>query len=88
MPVPIIQEASVEDGSESGRLPLGHIPTALLFLSLGDESGQVLFIGAVLSVFAAAWRLRVTRPNSVGLVPRYAIGSLAMFWVIQRVGRS
>ena len=37
--------------SEAG-LPVAHIPTALLFFSLGVETGHFLFIGVVLSFIA------------------------------------
>ena len=70
--------------SEVG-LPEGHIPVALLFFNLGVEAGQLLFIAAVLALVAAARRVRMAWPRWAGLVPPYAIGSVAMFWVIQRV---
>jgi hydrogenase/urease accessory protein HupE len=70
--------------SEAGW-PDGHIPTALLFFSLGVEAGHFLFIGAVLSLVALARRVKVPEPQWVHLVPPYAIGSVAMFWVIQRI---
>lgn len=70
--------------SEAG-LPDGHIPTALLFFSLGVETGHVLFIGAVLSLIALALRFKLPAPQWAELVPPYAIGSVAMFWVIQRI---
>jgi hypothetical protein len=69
--------------SEAG-LPAGHIPTALLFFSLGVETGHFLFIGAALALIAIVRRVRVPVPRSVDLVPPYAIGTLAVFWVIQR----
>ncbi|MGF9761727.1 HupE/UreJ family protein [Microvirga sp. 0TCS3.31] len=71
--------------SEVG-LPEGHIPIALLFFNLGVEAGQLLFVAAVLAVVAGARRIPMAWPRWAGLVPPYAIGSLAMFWVIQRVG--
>ncbi len=70
--------------SEVG-LPEGHIPVALLFFNLGVEAGQLLFVAAVLALVAAARRIPMVWPRWAGLVPPYAIGSLAMFWVIQRV---
>jgi hydrogenase/urease accessory protein HupE len=70
--------------SEVG-LPEGHIPVALLFFNLGVEVGQLLFIAAVLTLVAGARRIPMAWPRWAGLVPPYAIGSLAMFWVIQRV---
>ena len=41
--------------SEAG-LPDGHIPTALLFFSIGVEAGHFLFIGVVLSLIALLHR--------------------------------
>jgi hydrogenase/urease accessory protein HupE len=70
--------------SEVG-LPQGHIPVALLFFNLGVEAGQLLFIAAVLSFIAAVRRVRLPLPRWMELVLPYAIGSVAMFWVIQRV---
>jgi hydrogenase/urease accessory protein HupE len=70
--------------SEVG-LPQGHIPVALLFFNLGVEAGQLLFIAAILSLIAVGRRLGVSLPGWAELVPPYAIGSVAMFWVMQRV---
>jgi hypothetical protein len=70
--------------SEVG-LPAGHIPTALLFFSIGVETGHLLFVAAVLSLMTLGRRLGVSLPRWAELVPSYAIGSVAMFWVIQRV---
>jgi len=79
--------------SEAG-LPAGHIPTALLFFSIGVETGHFLFIGVVLSLMAfgrqALFRLGPSsahpRASSISrLLPPYAIGTVAMFWVIQRI---
>jgi hydrogenase/urease accessory protein HupE len=70
--------------SEVG-LPAGQIPVALLFFNLGVEAGQVLFIAAVLVLVAGAKRVRIAWPRWAELVPPYAIGSVAMFWVVQRI---
>ncbi len=72
-------------GLSDAGLPDGHIPTALLFFSLGVEAGHFLFIASVLSLVALARRVRVPEPHWAPLVPPYAIGSMAMFWVIQRI---
>ncbi|HMA32609.1 MAG TPA: HupE/UreJ family protein [Casimicrobiaceae bacterium] len=66
-------------------LPEGHIPLALLFFNFGVEVGQLLFIAAVLGGLASIRRVRFRLPRWAELVPPYAIGSMAMFWVIQRV---
>jgi hydrogenase/urease accessory protein HupE len=67
--------------SEVG-LPPGQIPLALLFFNVGVELGQLAFIAAVLG---AAWIVRGLHMRWFELVPPYAIGSVAMFWVFQRV---
>lgn len=69
--------------SEVG-LPLGHIPAALLFFNIGVEMGQLLFVSVVLSLLAATRRLNLFIPRWAELIPPYAIGSIAMFSVIQR----
>jgi len=70
--------------SEAG-LPAGHIPAALLFFSFGVETGHLLFIGLVLGFIALIRRCRIPLPRWTELVPPYAIGGVAMFWVIQRL---
>jgi hydrogenase/urease accessory protein HupE len=76
-------------GLNDAGLPVAHIPAALLFFSLGVECGHFLFIGAALATIAAfratARRVRTPMPRWVGLVPPYAIGAVAMFWVLARV---
>ena len=71
-------------GLTDAGLPAGHIPTALLFFSVGVESGHFLFIAVVLALIALAGRLTIPFPRWAELVPPYAIGSLAMSWFIQR----
>lgn len=70
--------------SEVG-LPEAHIPLALLFFSLGVETGQFLFIAAVLLMVMLARQSRWTLPRWSAFVPPYAIGSVAAFWIIQRI---
>jgi hydrogenase/urease accessory protein HupE len=69
--------------SEIG-LPAGHIPVALLFFNVGVEIGQLLFVAVVLSLAALVRLGRRPLPQWSALIPPYLIGSLAMFWVIQR----
>lgn len=73
--------------SEVG-LPPNDIPLALLLFNLGVEGGQLAFVAVVLAIITLANRLRLPfpLPQWVRLAPPYAIGSIAMFWVIQRVG--
>jgi len=70
--------------SEAG-LPAGHIPTALAFFSMGVEVGHFLFIGSMLTLIAMVKRIRIPVPRWGELIAPYTIGSLAMFWVIQRI---
>lgn len=70
--------------SEVG-LPQSHIPLALLFFNVGVEVGQLLFIAAALGLVGLWRRSGISFPRWAELVPPYAIGSIAMFWVIQRV---
>ena len=67
-------------------LPQNDIPLALLFFNLGVEAGQLAFVGVVLAVIALISRLRLPLPRWAPSLPPYAIGSVAMFWVIERVG--
>jgi hydrogenase/urease accessory protein HupE len=71
-------------GLNDAGLPAGHIPTALLFFSVGVETGHFLFIAVVLSAIAMLRRMAIPLPRWSLLVPPYAIGAVAMFWVIQR----
>ena len=70
-------------------LPQNFIPLALLFFNVGVEVGQLLFIAAVFAVvFLArqiASRTVLPRLEWAWRVPPYAIGSVAAFWVIQRI---
>jgi len=66
-------------------LPQNHIPTALLFFNVGVELGQIAFITVVLSLIALVRRIPLRLPRWAELIPPYAIGSVAMFWVVQRI---
>ena len=70
--------------SEVG-LPEGHIPLALMFFNIGVEIGQLLFVGVALALVAIFAPYRTALPKWAKLVPPYAIGSVAMFWLIERV---
>ena len=70
-------------------LPQSSIPIALLFFNVGVEIGQLLFVGAVLAVLAVGWRLgqrlRFTEPAWLWRLGPYAIGTIASFWLVERV---
>ena len=75
-------------------MPEGHIPLALLLFSIGVEIGHFSFIAVVLAFIALGlWirnrvRLSPLRPQHLAmlrLLPPYAIGGTAMFWLIERL---
>jgi len=70
-------------------LPQSSIPIALLFFNVGVEIGQLLFVGAALTMIAVSWRagqrLRFSPPAWLWRIGPYAIGALASFWLVERV---
>jgi hydrogenase/urease accessory protein HupE len=68
--------------SEIG-LPEHAIPLALLFFNVGVELGQLLFVAAVLLVWAVLRKAAL--PAWAWRMPTYAIGALAAYWTIERV---
>jgi hydrogenase/urease accessory protein HupE len=66
-------------------LPEGETGMALLAFNLGVEAGQLLVVAAALAVLAAIARL--ARPALAPAIraSAYGIGSLAGFWLIERV---
>jgi len=70
-------------------LPQSSIPIALLFFNVGVEIGQLMFVGAVLTVIAVGWRaaqrLRLSQPAWLWRIAPYAIGGLASFWLVERI---
>ncbi|MFN4142106.1 HupE/UreJ family protein [Aestuariivirga sp.] len=66
-------------------LPHSDIPMALLTFNLGVEAGQLIFIVAVLTVFAASKAMLGTIPSISRAAAAYAIGITATFWLISRL---
>ena len=66
-------------------LPQKAIPLALLTFNVGVEIGQLLFVAAALAAGALLVRLPVKAPAWGKWVAPYAIGTIAMFWVAERV---
>ncbi len=66
-------------------LPENEIPLSLLSFNIGVELGQLLFVGGVLVVITFLKKIRVSWPVWSYQVPVYAIGSVASFWLIQRI---
>ncbi|HYJ04936.1 MAG TPA: HupE/UreJ family protein [Chthoniobacterales bacterium] len=70
--------------SEVG-LPANDIPLALLLFNVGVEAGQLAFVAVVLAILAVMRRIQLPALEWARLAPPYAIGAIAMFWVIQRI---
>jgi hydrogenase/urease accessory protein HupE len=76
-------------------LPEKDVPLALLFFNVGVETGQLIFIVAVVSLFSIASHMLARgrsgqqgpwAAESVVRTPvAYLVGSIAAFWVVQRV---
>jgi hypothetical protein len=66
-------------------LPQGDIPLALLMFNIGVEAGQLAFVAVILLLAHAFKALRVRLPHPLALAPAYVVGSLAAFWMIQRL---
>jgi HupE / UreJ protein len=67
-------------------MPQGDIPLALLFFNVGVELGQLMFIAAILAGIALLRRL-VPIPQRVPVAAAYVIGTIATFWVLERLDR-
>jgi hydrogenase/urease accessory protein HupE len=66
-------------------LPARAIPVALLFFNVGVEVGQLMFVTVVLGLLALLRKSPTTWPRWAEAVPAYAIGAVAMYWVIERI---
>lgn len=68
-------------------LPRGDIPLALFMFNLGVEIGQLVFIACVLTLLATVRQLPIPGVvmRRVRPVANYAIGTLAAFWLVDRV---
>ncbi len=66
-------------------LPQTDIPLALLCFNVGVELGQLGFVGSVLGIMWVFHRAVGPTPLWLPQVAAYGIGSVASFWVIERV---
>lgn len=67
-------------------LPQKAIPVALFTFNVGVELGQLMFVMVALGAGAALSRVPFRRPTWLPYALPYAIGCVAMFWVIERIG--
>jgi hypothetical protein len=70
--------------SEIG-VPQHEVPLALFMFNVGVETGQVLFIVAVVAVLEVLKRIPLPVPEGAWRVLPYTIGGIAAFWTIERV---
>jgi hydrogenase/urease accessory protein HupE len=66
-------------------LPQQAIPIALLCFNIGVEIGQLLFVAAVLGLGVLLGRGLARWRSTLRWIPPYAIGTVACFWMIERV---
>lgn len=66
-------------------LPQNEVTLALLMFNVGVELGQLFFIAVILFMIMILRRIRESWPKWVYHIPAYAIGSIAAFWLIERV---
>ena len=68
-------------------LPQGDIPLALFSFNVGVEIGQLTFIGFVLGLLACVRRIDLppALERHALRTATYAIGSVAVFWFIDRL---
>ena len=66
-------------------VPQHEVPLALFMFNVGVETGQLLFIAAMLSLMALLKRLPLTAPQSTWRLLPYSIGGIAAYWTIDRV---
>jgi hypothetical protein len=71
--------------SEIG-VPPNEVPLALLMFNVGVETGQVMFVVVVSMLLAGLHRLHGHSALTLARATPYAIGGIAMFWTIQRIG--
>ncbi len=66
-------------------LPQGEVPIALLAFNIGVEAGQLLIIAAVAGLLATVRRLAPGALKPAIMASAYAIGSIASYWLIDRI---
>ena len=66
-------------------LPAVGIPVALLFFNVGVETGQLMFVVFFLVLAWVFRTLKVKWPKWSEPLPAYSLGTLAMYWFLERV---
>jgi len=66
-------------------LPPGEIPLSLFAFNVGIELGQLGFVAVVLGAMALVRAVRLPQPAWGASLAAYAIGSLAIYWFLERI---
>jgi hydrogenase/urease accessory protein HupE len=66
-------------------LPQGEIPLALFSFNIGIEIGQLMFVAVALGLIALLRAGSRSWPAWAPTIPAYAIGSLAIYWFVERL---
>ncbi|MCZ6469514.1 MAG: HupE/UreJ family protein, partial [Candidatus Dadabacteria bacterium] len=66
-------------------LPQSYIPAALFFFNVGVELGQLVFVLVVLGLLWILGKIKIDWPDWIKLVTPYVIGSIAAYWLIERL---
>lgn len=66
-------------------LPENNIPLALLLFNAGVEAGQLIFVFVILLLMAGTRQLKFRFPEWILKAPAYLIGTLAMYWFMERL---
>lgn len=66
-------------------LPQGEVPMALLTFNLGVEAGQILIVGGAMLVLSLLRRINALYETRLQSVSAYAIGTIAVMWLLQRI---
>jgi hydrogenase/urease accessory protein HupE len=66
-------------------LPENNIPLALALFNTGVEIGQLAFVFVILLISAGIKKIDFQWPGWVYKTPAYLIGTLAMYWFIERL---
>jgi hypothetical protein len=66
-------------------LPENNIPLALFLFNVGVEAGQLAFVFVMLFLMTGIRRTRFQLPQWSYKLPAYMIGTMAMYWFIERL---
>lgn len=66
-------------------LPQTAIPLALLTFNVGVEVGQLIFVAAILALRLVGVKFFNIQATWIPIATAYGIGSIAVFWTIERV---